>query len=155
MFNVSIGLDLDDTGIDNIYTTGMYLGMKKKEIEAKKDEIIAFSDLGDYVHLPVRTYSAGMRMCLSFAIATATNPEILLMDEDLSAGDAGFAEKANDRLKAFYSKMSILVTASHSDDRIRRLCNKALLLEHGKLKAFGKVDDVLHAYHELRGTSQK
>ncbi len=148
LFNISIGLDLDDSGLDNIYTIGMYLGMSKQEVRQKKEGIIAFSELGDFIHLPVRTYSAGMSTRLSFAIATALDPDILLMDEGIGAGDANFAEKAQERLESFYSKMSIMVIASHAEALIRKLCNKAMLLEHGKMIAFGGVDEISKLYKE-------
>ncbi|OGO93222.1 MAG: ABC transporter ATP-binding protein [Coxiella sp. RIFCSPHIGHO2_12_FULL_44_14] len=146
LFNISIGLDLDDTGIDNIFTIGTYLGMPKTEIRHKKNEIIEFSELGDFIRLPVRTYSTGMMTRLSFAIATAINPDILLMDEGIGAGDASFAEKAQKRLESFYSRMNILVIASHAEELIRRLCTKAILLEHGKMIACGAVEYVLELY---------
>jgi len=147
LFNIAVGMDLDDTGEENIATVGMYLGMTKKEIEDRKEEIIEFSELGDFINLPVRTYSAGMQVRLSFAIATALKPEILLLDEGIGAGDAQFAEKAKARLEEFYRGLDILVIATHSDALIRQLCNKALLLEHGKIKTYGAVDAVLEAYH--------
>ena len=146
LFNISIGLDLDDTGFENILTMGMYLGMSKHEIRSKREEIIQFSELGDYIHLPVRTYSEGMMMRLSFATATSMDPDILLMDEGIGAGDLNFAEKAQARLENFYSRMNILVIASHAESLVRRLCNKALLLKHGKVVASGSVDDVMTLY---------
>ncbi len=148
LFNISIGLDPDDSGVDNIFTIGTYLGMSKEDINAKKEDIIAFSELGDFIHLPVRTYSTGMSVRLSFAIATALDPDILLMDEEIGTSDANFAEKAKRRLEAFYSKLSILVIASHSEEIIRRMCNKALLLKHGRPTAFGNVDEVLEQYNK-------
>lgn len=148
LFNISIGLDMDDTGIDNIFTIGMYLGMSKKEIQQKKQGIVDFSELGDYIHLPVRTYSVGMMTRLSFAIVTSIDPDILLMDEGIGAGDTRFAEKAKARLENFYSRTKILVIASHAEDLIRRLCNKAILLEHGKLIAYGEVNDILQLYRK-------
>lgn len=146
LFNMSIGLDLDDSGIENIYTIGMYLGMSKKEIDLKKNEVIEFSELGDFIHLPVRIYSAGMQTRLSFAIATAMEPDILLLDEGIGAGDANFADKAKKRLAAFYAKTSVLVIASHSNDLITKLCNKALLLDHGSQVALGHIDEILELY---------
>ena len=148
LFNPSIGVDADDTGLDNIFTIGMYLGMSKQEIENKKEEIIYFSGLGDFIHLPVRTYSCGMILRLSFSIATCLEPQILLMDEGIGTGDMEFTEKAQVRLESFYNKLDILVMASHSDDLIRRLCNKVLLLENGKIKAYGGVEEVLSIYHD-------
>ncbi len=144
---MAIGLDLDDSGLENIATVGMYLGMTAEEITRKKEDIIAFSGLGDFIELPVRTYSAGMQVRLSFAIATALNPEILLMDEGIGMGDAQFTENAKIRLEAFYNRLHILVIASHSDDLIRQLCNKAMLLEHGKIVAYGDVESIFERYH--------
>ena len=146
LFNPSIGVDADDTGLDNIFTIGMYLGMSKQEIDSKKEEIISFSGLGDFVHLPVRTYSCGMLLRLGFSIATSLEPQILLMDEGFGTGDTEFTEKAQMRLESFYKKLDILIMASHSDDLIRKLCNKVLLLERGKIKAYGNVDEVLNIY---------
>lgn len=148
LFNPSLGLDTDDTGYENIYTMGMYHGLTKQEIDSKRDEIIQFSELGDFIHSPVRTYSSGMLLRLSFAIVTSLHPEILLLDEGIGAGDAGFAHKARQRLESFYEKISILVVASHSDALIREMCNKAILLEHGRMVTFGPVDEVLKVYHE-------
>lgn len=147
LFNMTLGMDLDDTGVENMRTIGSFLGMSRTEIEAKKDSIIEFSELGDYIHLPMRTYSAGMMTRLSFALATALEPDILLMDEGIGAGDANFADKAEARLKSFYGRLNTLIIASHSDELIRKLCNKAILLEHGKIKAVGAVDDILEQYH--------
>lgn len=147
LFNMSLGLDLDDTGVDNIYTIGMHLGMTTKEINEKKDEIIEFSELCDYVHLPVRVYSAGMQTRLSFAIATSMDPDILLLDEGIGAGDANFAEKARKRIAEFYSRTNIMVIASHGHDLIRSMCNKAILLEHGKQITLGSVDEVIDLYN--------
>lgn len=148
LFNPSLGMDTDDTGYENIYTIGMYYGLTKQEVTAKKEEIIEFSELGDFINLPARTYSTGMLLRLSFAIVTALDPEILLMDEGIGAGDASFAKKATERLESFYKKIGILVIASHSDELIKQMCNKALLLEHGRVIQFGAVDEVIDLYHE-------
>lgn len=148
LFNSSLGLDSDDTGYENIYTVGMFYGLTKKAIDAKRDEIIEFSELGDFIHLPARTYSSGMLLRLGFAIVTSLNPEIVVMDEGIGAGDAGFASKATARLASFYEKIKIIVLASHSNELIKQLCNKAMLLEHGKIIKFGPVDEVLSFYNE-------
>jgi ABC-type polysaccharide/polyol phosphate transport system ATPase subunit len=146
LFNINLGMDLDDTGIENIGTMGMFLGMTRQEIADKQDEIIAFSDLGDFIHLPLRTYSSGMLTRLSFALATALQPDILLMDEGIGAGDADFADKAEKRLSKFYGGIGTLVLASHSNALIKQLCNKAMMLKHGRIEAFGSVDEVLAIY---------
>lgn len=148
LFNTSLGLDIDDTGYENIYTIGMYYGLNKKEIDKRKDEIIAFSELGDFIYLPARTYSSGMLLRLSFAIVTSMKPDILVMDEGLGVGDAKFAQKAEGRLKSFYTNLSILVVASHSNELIKNMCNKAILLEHGKLLKFGNTEEILDLYEQ-------
>lgn len=147
LFSVGLGKDMDDSGLDNIKTMGMFLGMTKEEIAKKTNDIVEFSELGDFIHLPVRTYSSGMSTRLSFAVATSLEPDILLMDEGIGAGDASFAEKAERRLTQFYGRLKSLVLASHSDDLIRQLCNKAILLEHGTIKAMGGVEEILALYH--------
>lgn len=151
MFSVSVGLNMDDTGLDNITTLGMHLGIKKTEILKKRPEIIAFSELDNYIHLPVRTYSQGMLTRLCFSVATSADPDILLLDEGINAGDSNFAMKAKTRLNELYSRVNIMVVASHSDALIKSLCNKAILLEHGKIKAQGSVNDVLDAYYAKAG----
>lgn len=145
-FNISPGIEMDDTGIDNIRTIGQYLGMSPVEIQEKMQEIIDFTELEDFIHLPIRTYSSGMLTRLSFGVATALNPDILLMDEGIGAGDENFTLKAKQRLDNFYKQINILVIASHSRQLIKDICNKALLLEHGKITAFGNIDHVFDKY---------
>lgn len=146
LFNISPGIEMDDTGINNIHTIGQYLGMTRQELKDKIDDIIEFTELGDYIHLPIRTYSSGMLTRLSFGVATALNPDILLMDEGIGAGDESFTKKAKDRLDSFYKQINILVIASHSRQLIKDICNKAVLLEHGKILAFGDVDEIFDKY---------
>ena len=152
LFNTSPGMVADDTGYENVFTCGLFLGMSKREIESKLGDIAEFTELGEYLELPVRTYSSGMLVRLGFAIATAIDPEILLLDEGLGAGDARFAEKATKRIDALVERSSILVLASHSDALIRSMCNKAVLMDQGKSLKTGTVDEVLDAYHELTQT---
>lgn len=147
LFNINLGLDLDDSGYENIYTMGLYLGLSKKEITRKREEIIEFSELGEYIYLPARTYSNGMLMRLSFAIVTSLDTDILLLDEGIGVGDINFAKKSAARLESFYNRIGILVLASHSDELIKKMCNKAILLEHGKIVEMGDVDTVLASYH--------
>lgn len=149
LFSTSPGLDGDDTGYENIQTCGMFLGMTPEEIVRKTPEIEQFSELGDYLSLPVRTYSTGMLVRLGFGIATSIDPEILLLDEGLGAGDARFAERANKRVDALVSRASILVLASHSDALIKTMCNKAILLQGGLIVASGSVDDVIKEYQDI------
>lgn len=148
LFNTAPGLDPDDTGYENIYSCGLFLGMTYEEITRKLSDIEEFCGLGEYLSLPVRTYSAGMSMRLGFALATSIDPEILVLDEGLGAGDAKFAEKAQKRVDALIDRTSILVLASHSDSLIQTFCNKAILMESGKIIREGAVDEVLEAYNQ-------
>ena len=143
------GIEHEDTGYDNILTVGMLLGMSLEEITAKAPEIIEFSGLGDYIHLPIRTYSSGMQARLSFSIATSVDPGILLLDEGIGAADAQFAEKAAKRVKQLIERTEILVLASHSDALISSMCEKALLMHHGRVLEYGPVADVALAYQKL------
>ncbi len=155
MFNTSIGMDPEDTGYENLKTIGMYLGLNPKEIRERTEEVVKFCELGDFMHLPVRTYSSGMTTRLGFAIATSIEPDILLLDEWLGAGDARFVEKAAKRVEELVDKSSVLILASHSDALIQRNCNKAILLNHGSIIAQGDVDDVIKEYNELTISTKK
>ena len=148
LFNSAPGLDPDDNGYENIMTCGLFLGMTAEEINRKLPDIVAFCELGEYLDLPVRTYSNGMVARLGFAIATSIDPDILLLDEGLGAGDAAFAERAEARMKALIQRTRILVLASHSDALITGMCNRAMLLQKGSLIAIGPVDDILDRYHK-------
>jgi ABC-type polysaccharide/polyol phosphate transport system ATPase subunit len=149
LFSMSPGLDPDDTGYENIVTCGLLLGMSRDEIERKLPEIEAFSELSDYLALPARTYSTGMLVRLSFAIATAIDPEILLLDEELGAGDARFAEHAAKRVEGLIERSSIVVLASQSVDLIRRICSRAILLDHGRVIADGPTEEVLEIHSRM------
>jgi len=149
LFSTSPGLDPDDTGYENIVTCGLLLGMSRAEIQRKLPEIEAFSELSDYLAFPARTYSTGMLVRLGFAIATAIDPEILLLDEELGTGDARFATRAAKRVEELIGRSSIVVLASHSDDLIRRICNRTILLDHGKVILDGPTNDVLEAYGRM------
>jgi ABC-type polysaccharide/polyol phosphate transport system ATPase subunit len=147
LFVSAPGLDPDDSGFENIKTCGMFLGMTGQEIDRKAPEIASFCELGEYLELPVRTYSAGMVTRLCFAIATAIDPDILLLDEGLAAGDARFAARAERRMQRFIERTRILVLASHSDGLIRTMCNRAALMDTGHIVAVGSIDEVLERYH--------
>ncbi len=144
--DLSLGIDQDCTGRENIFLRGALLGFSKKEISAKLDEIITFSELGDFIDMPVRTFSTGMHLRLAFSVSTAVNPEILLMDEWLSVGDEGYKHKAEARLSKLVESTKILVIASHSRDLIMKTCNRVLWLEHGRIKMDGKPDQVCSSY---------
>jgi ABC-type polysaccharide/polyol phosphate transport system ATPase subunit len=153
-FDLMPGLDGEDTGYENIITAGLLLGMTRRGIEARIPDIEEFSELGEYLSLPVRTYSAGMMARLGFALATAVDPGILLVDEGIGAGDARFAERAKRRLQAFVDRSSILVLASHGEGLIRSWCNKAALLENGTIRLIGEVDRVMEAYLKADAQAQ-
>ena len=123
-----------------------FLGMSRSEIKAKIKFIAGFSDLEDFLHLPMRTYSAGMCARLAFSISTHVDADILLLDEVIYAGDSTFFEKARKRIEMLNAESSILVLASHSNQALKELCNKGMLLEHGKIIAVGPVDEVIERY---------
>jgi ABC-type polysaccharide/polyol phosphate transport system ATPase subunit len=149
MFDISLGMSPDATGIENIRVCGALWGLSRAEIAAGIDDIVEFTELGDYLEIPVRTYSAGMLLRLSFAIATLRQPEILLLDEIIGVGDASFQAKAKARLQKIVSRAQILVVSSHSDLIIRDLCEKAIWLDKGSVAAFGPVEEVLAAYNAV------
>jgi ABC-type polysaccharide/polyol phosphate transport system ATPase subunit len=152
LFTTAPGLDMDDTGYENVYNCGMFLGMSRNEINQNIADIEAFAELGEYMNLPVRTYSAGMLVRLTFAIATCIHPEILILDEGLSAGDARFAERAKQRVDALIERAKILIIASHSDALIEAMCNRAILLRSGRIVADGSVAKVSKIYKHLCAT---
>jgi ABC-type polysaccharide/polyol phosphate transport system ATPase subunit len=141
--DITLGMDPEGTGWENIVLRGVFMGLTFAEARALAPSIAEFSDLGQYLDMPVRTYSAGMFMRLAFAITTSVQPEVIVMDEMIGAGDARFLEKATERLNALIGQTSILVLASHSHQILERFCNKALWLERGEARAFGPVAEVL------------
>lgn len=133
LIDPSLGIEPDASGLENIMLRGLVMGLSKRKIDEMTDEIVEFSGLGDYINMPVRTYSTGMMMRLAFSISTSVKADILLMDEWLSVGDAEFTEKAEKRMKEVVSGAGILVLASHSADLIASECNMVLHLEHGRI----------------------
>jgi ABC-type polysaccharide/polyol phosphate transport system ATPase subunit len=148
LFDSMPGMDPEDTGYENTITAGMLFGMTRAEIEKKVPEIEEFSELGEYFALPMRSYSLGMATRLGFAVATAIDPGILLMDEGIGAGDARFAERAARRMERFIDKSRILVLASHSEALIRSTCNKAAFMKAGRVLAVGGIDEIFKQYHD-------
>jgi ABC-2 type transport system ATP-binding protein/lipopolysaccharide transport system ATP-binding protein len=147
LFGGSLGIDPELTGRENIELRGLYLGLSKEEIGKQMDDIIAFTELGPFIDMPFRAYSAGMRARLDFAISTAIQAEILLLDEGLGAGDASFIEKANARLLRLAEAAGIVVVATHSEELLRKTCKMAALMEAGRILATGTVQEVLKLYH--------
>jgi homopolymeric O-antigen transport system ATP-binding protein len=150
LLTASVGLNMDATGRENIITRGMYMDIHPREMRARVDEIADFTELGYHIDMPVRTYSSGMMVRLCFAVATSLRAEILLMDEWLGAGDGGFLAKARQRMEDFVSATSILVLASHSMPLLQEWCNRAILLDQGRIVAAGGVAEVVAAYENGR-----
>lgn len=149
LLNSAPGLAVDDTGYENILNCGLYLGMTREEIREKTPAIEEFAELGDYMSLPVRTYSTGMLTRLGFAIATSIDPGILILDEGLGAGDARFLDRVNQRMNSLIERASIVVLASHADAMIKTMCNKCVLMDHGRVIMIGDTPDVLDEYKRL------
>ena len=146
MFEATLGMNMDATGFENIRMSGTIWGLTRAQIEGSMDEIAEFTELGSYLEVPVRTYSNGMLLRLAFAIATVRDPEIMLIDEVIGVGDQKFFAKAFVRLQGVIQRSQILIVASHADDILRVLCNKALWLDHGKLVKYGNFETVIAAY---------
>ncbi len=149
LLNVSLGLRLKATGLENIYLRALSMGMSLAEIRERVPEIVAFSDIGDAIYDPIQTYSAGMRARLAFSIVTSRVPNILLMDEWIGTGDRYFMEKAQERLAAQVQICRALVLASHSTTTMTEICSHGLVLDGGRLLYFGKIDDALKFYDEI------
>ena len=133
LIDLNLGMDSEATGIENIYLRGALLGLKRRWLSSKIKDIVDFAGLGDFINMPLRTYSTGMQMRLAFAIATMQQPEVLVMDEWLTVGDADFQEKAQHRLQDIVKKSSILVIATHSLHLVEQVCNRTIKLERGVL----------------------
>ena len=146
VFDLGVGMDPEISGYENIIIRGLFLGQTRKQMKAKMDEIAEFSELGDYLNMPLRTYSTGMRVRLALGVVTSIEPEILLLDEGIGAVDAAFMAKARVRLAEMVKKSGILVFASHSNDFLAQLCNTALWVDKGEIREAGLVADVVGAY---------
>ena len=148
--DMAMGIDPEASGHENIITRAILLGMSYVQARALAPEVEQFTELGEYLDLPVRTYSSGMLLRLAFAVTTSIRPDILILDEMISAGDASFMEKATERINALIAESSIFVLASHSEDALRRFCNRAVWLNGGELADDGPLDTVLAAYNKAR-----
>jgi len=148
LLELGAGFDKQYTGAENIYLYGAVLGYSKDFIREKYDEIVEFSELGDFIDVPVKNYSSGMRARLGFSIATIVEPEILILDEVLSVGDAKFRKKSEKKIKSMFDKGVTVLFVSHSIEQVRRLCDRAILLEKGRLVASGSVKEVSRIYEE-------
>ncbi len=148
LLELGAGFDPSYTGRENIFLNGAMLGYPKEFIESKFDEIVEFSEIGDFIDVPLKNYSSGMVARLGFSIATVVEPQILILDEVLSVGDAKFKEKSENRMKSLLNQDVTVLFVSHSIDQVRRLCNKAIWLEKGKLIMQGSVEEVSEKYEQ-------
>lgn len=146
LIDISLGIDGESTGLENIFLRAALLGIPKKKVEKALPELVEFTQLGSFIDMPVRTYSTGMHMRLAFAVSTMISPDILLMDEWLSVGDKEFQEKAETRLNKLIERTNVLVIASHSKKLIETCCSRVLWLEHGKIKLEGDPKEVCREY---------
>lgn len=146
LFEFVTGFEMEATGWENIRTRALLLGMSPKEIDHKIDGIAAFSNLGEFLDIPVRHYSSGMFVRLAFATSTAVDPQILLLDEVMAAGDAAFIESAKQRMNELMLRASIVVFASHSLDVLPSFCDRTILLKQGQIVADGPTADVIRQY---------
>jgi ABC-2 type transport system ATP-binding protein len=146
VFDLGVGMDPEISGLENIMIRGLFLGMTRKQMEQRVDDIAEFTELGDFLRMPLRTYSTGMRVRLALGVVTSIDPEILLLDEGIGAVDAAFLEKSKKRLADLVERSGLLVFASHSDELLRELCDTAIWMEHGRVKQQGDLEEVLRAY---------
>lgn len=150
LLNLALGMDRTATGYDNIILSGLMHGLDRSEIQAKVKEIARFSELEEFLDMPLRSYSQGMAMRLAFGIATSISPDILLLDEWIGAGDRNFLNKVQERMEKIIGESNILVLATHQLNLLRRFCNKAVLLEKGRMICFGEVEDVIQRYDHAK-----
>ena len=151
LLELGAGFDPQYTGKENIYLYGAMLGYTKKFIDSKYDEIVEFSELQKFMDVPVKNYSSGMKSRLGFSIATVVEPKILILDEVLSVGDAKFRKKSEKKIMSMFDSGVTVLFVSHSLEQVQRLCNKAMILEKGKLIAYGDIDPISEQYSKLIG----
>lgn len=152
LFEFVTGFEMEATGWENIRTRALLLGMSPREIDRKIDGIAAFSNLGEFLDIPVRHYSTGMFVRLAFATSTAVDPQILLLDEVMAAGDAAFIDSARRRMNELMERASIVVFASHSLDVLPTFCDRTILLRQGRIVADGPTAEVVRLYEETGST---
>ena len=149
LLELGAGFDKQYTGAENIYLYGAVLGYSKEFIDKKYKDIVEFSELGKFIDVPIKNYSSGMRARLGFSIATTVSPEILILDEVLSVGDAKFRKKSEKKIMDMFDQGVTVLFVSHSLEQVRRLCNKAMILDHGKLVAYGDIEEVADQYEAM------
>ncbi len=154
VFDLGVGMDPEISGYENIIIRGLFLGQSRKSMQRRMDEIAEFSELGEYLSMPLRTYSTGMRIRLALGVVTSIDPEILLLDEGIGAVDASFMAKARKKLTAMVERSGILVFASHSNEFLAQLCDSALWIDHGEVRECGAVDEVVGSYEGPEAKAQ-
>ena len=151
LIELGAGFHHELTGRENILLNGLLLGLTKREVQEREESIIEFAELGDFIDSPVKQYSSGMYMRLAFSVATAVDPDILIIDEILGVGDTGFQAKCFDRIEGFQRAGKTILFVAHSMDVVRKLCDRALLLRAGRLVEDGPTDMVIARYEEILG----
>ena len=146
VFDLGVGMDPEISGLENIVIRGLFLGATRKEMEERIDDIAEFTELGDFLSMPLRTYSTGMRIRLALGVVTSIDPEILILDEGIGAVDAAFLDKSKKRLSELVDRAGLLVFASHSDEFLADLCDTAIWMDHGTVREQGPLREVLHHY---------
>lgn len=149
MLELGAGFDSQYTGAENIFLYGSVLGYSKSYLQEKFDDIVAFSELEKFINVPLKNYSSGMRARLGFAIATIADPDILILDEVLSVGDAKFRKKSEKKIMEMFDRGVTVLFVSHSLEQVQRLCDKAIILEHGRLIASGEIETVAETYKKM------
>jgi len=148
LIELGAGFDMELTGKENIYLNASILGLSRKEIDRKLNNIVEFSGLGEFIHSPLKSYSSGMISRLGFSIATEVDPEILIIDESLAVGDERFNKKCMERMTGFKKSGITILFVSHSMDEIKRLCDRVLWLDHGKQRMLGDPESITEEYHK-------
>lgn len=149
LLELGAGFDPQYTGRENIFLYGTVLGYSKSYLQEKYDEIVEFSELGKFIDVPLKNYSSGMKSKLGFAIATIAEPDILILDEVLSVGDAKFKKKSEQKIMDMMAGGTTVLFVSHFLEQVKRICNKAMILDHGKLVAIGDIDEVAPIYEKM------
>lgn len=149
MLELGAGFDMNYTGKENVFLYGATMGYSRKFLEEKYDEIVEFSELGKFINTPMKNYSSGMKSRLGFSIATAVKPDILILDEVLSVGDAAFKEKSEQRIMDLMDDGVTVLFVSHNTDRVKKICNKAIILTQGQLVASGDAESICNIYTEM------
>jgi ABC-2 type transport system ATP-binding protein len=153
ILELGAGFDSELTGEENIYLNALLLGRTRREIDAKRDEIVEFSELGDFIRSPIRNYSSGMVARLGFSVATAWTPDILVLDEVLRVGDSQFVRRCEQRIENFREEGTTIVLVSHDAKAVREICTRVIWLDQGEIRARGPVDEIVDRYLEFSGAA--